>query len=552
MGKEVPPSEEPLTPADTPQAFVRHSAVMSVGTALSRVTGFVRLAAMAYALGVTESRLADAFNVANTTPNMVYDLALGGIISSVFIPVFVERMERGSREEAWHTARSVLTFSFLLLSAIALLAILFSRQIIDLYTAGVPAGSQRAAERALASVFLKWFMPQIVFYGLGAGVATGLLNAHRRFAAPMFAPIVNNLIATATFLAFFLVPGARHGTVGITNTQRAILSIGTTLGVVGMTVVLWPSLRRLGFRWRFTLDFHDPGFRRVGRLAGWAFVYAGINQLGLLVIIVLAGRVRGGYTAYQSAFIFFQLPYAIFAVSIMTALLPSLSSRWSAGDRDTFRAQLSRGIRGTAFIVVPAAFGYLALAAPIVALLLQRGVMGEASTDLLASVLQVFSIGLFSFCVFQLELRAFYAMQDTRTPALINLFAVGINTVADLIFVRSFKVEGLALGHATAYTFAAITAAVILRRRLGGLEGRRLGLALAQIGLGGALAGAAAFGVSRAVAAMLGTASRGAQVLQVGGGVAAGVAVFLGTAIAFRMPELALVRRMVAERRRRA
>jgi putative peptidoglycan lipid II flippase len=525
---------------------------MSVGTALSRVTGFVRLAAMAYALGVTESRLADAFNVANTTPNMVYDLALGGIISSVFIPVFVERMERGSREDAWHTARSVLTFSFLLLSAIALLGILFSRQIIDLYTAGVPRGSQRAAERALASVFLKWFMPQIVFYGLGAGVATGLLNAHRRFAAPMFAPIVNNLIATATFLAFFLVPGARHGTEAITNTQRAILSIGTTLGVVGMTVVLWPSLRRLGFRWRFTLDFRDPGFRRVGRLAGWAFAYAGINQLGLLVIIVLAGRVRGGYTAYQSAFIFFQLPYAIFAVSIMTALLPSLSSRWSAGDRDTFRAQLSRGIRGTAFIVVPAAFGYLALAAPIVALLLQRGVMGTASTDLLAAVLQVFSIGLFSFCVFQLELRAFYAMQDTRTPALINLFAVGINTVADLIFVRSFKVEGLALGHATAYTFAAITGAVILRRRLGGLEGRRLGMALAQIALGGALAGAAAFGVSRAVAAMLGTASRGAQLLQVGGGVAAGVAVFLGAAIAFRMPELALVRRMVAERRRRA
>jgi len=523
---------------------------MSVGTALSRFTGFVRLAAMAYALGVTESRLADSFNVANTTPNMVYDLAIGGIISSVFIPVFVERMERQSREDAWHTARSVLTFSFLLLSVIALLAILFSRQIIDLYTAGVPAG-QRAAERALASVFLKWFMPQIVFYGLWAGVATGLLNAHRKFAAPMFAPIVNNLIATATFLAFFLVPGARHGTIAITNTQRAILSVGTTLGVVGMTVVLWPSLRRLGFRWRFTLDFHDPGFRRVGRLAGWAFVYAGINQLGLLVIIVLAGRVRGGYTAYQSAFIFFQLPYAIFAVSIMTALLPSLSSRWSAGDRDTFRAQLARGIRGTAFIVVPAAFGYIALAAPIVALLLQRGVMGEASTDLLAAVLQVFSIGLFSFCVFQLELRAFYAMQDTRTPALINLFAVGINTVADLIFVRSFKVEGLALGHATAYTFAAITAAVILRRRLGGLEGRRLGLALAQIGLGGALAGGVAYGVSRGVGALLGTTSHAAQLLQVVGGVGVGIAVFLGVAVAFRMPELSLVRQMVAERRRR-
>src|SRR5205807_8055354 len=112
----VPPSTE-----DTTESFVRNSTIMSVGTGLSRMTGFVRLAAMAYALGVAESRLADTFNVANTTPNIVYDLALGGIISSVFIPVFVERMERGSREEAWHTARSVLTVSFLLLSAIALL-----------------------------------------------------------------------------------------------------------------------------------------------------------------------------------------------------------------------------------------------------------------------------------------------------------------------------------------------------------------------------------------------------------------------------------------------
>jgi putative peptidoglycan lipid II flippase len=555
VGKEVLASNEAVTPPldsslDTPQSFVRHSAVMSAGTALSRLTGFVRLAAMAYALGVTESRLADAFNVANTTPNMVYDLALGGVISSVFIPVFVERMERRSRDEAWHTARSVLTFTFLLLSTIALLGILFSRQIIELYTLGVPAG-QRGAERALASLFLKWFIPQIVFYGLGAGVATGLLNAHRKFAAPMFAPILNNLIATATFFAFALVPGARHGTIDITVTQKYILAVGTTLGVIGMTAALWPPLRRLGFRWRWTLDFHDPGFRRIGRLAGWAFAYAAINQLGLLVVIVLAGRIRGGYTAYQAAFIFFQLPYAIFAVSIMTALLPSLSSRWSDRDVATFRSQLAQGVRGTAFIVVPAAFGYIALAVPIVTLLLQRGVMSTESTDLLAGVLQVFSIGLFSFCVFQLELRAFYAMQDTRTPALINLFAVGINTVADLVFVRFFNVEGLALGHATAYTFAAITAAVILRRRLGGLEGRRLGVALLEIGLGGALAGGMAFAVSRAVAAGLGTASRGAQLLQVGGGVVGGLLAFLGVALIFKMPELLLLKQMLTERLRR-
>ena len=543
------PGENTETFTETRQDFVRHSAVMSVGTGLSRLTGFLRLFAMAYALGVAESRLADAFNVANTTPNMVYDLALGGILSSVFIPVFVERLERHSREDAWHTARSVLTFAFILLSAITILTVIGSRLITHLYTLGVPAG-QREAERALASFFLRWFMPQIVFYGLGAGVATGLLNAHRRFAAPMFAPIVNNLIATATFFAFALVPGARHGTILVTTTQKYILATGTTLGVVGMTAALWPSLRKLGFRWRWTLDFRDPGFRTIGRLSGWAFAYAAINQAGLLVVIVLAGKVEGGYTAYQSAFIFFQLPYAIFAVSIMTALLPSLSSRWAEGDVVRFRSQIAQGIRGTAFIVIPAALGYIALAVPIVHVLLQHGVMHAKSTDLLAAVLQYFSIGLFSFCVFQLELRAFYAMQDTRTPALVNLFAVGINTVADLIFVRFLKVEGLALGHATAYTFAAITSAIILRRRLGSLGGRMLVPALAKILVGGLAAGAVSYGLSHWVAATLGTGSLDRQLIQVVGSTAGGMLTFVVVAIAFRMPELQMIRQFVSVRLR--
>jgi putative peptidoglycan lipid II flippase len=273
--------------------------------------------------------------------------------------------------------------------------------------------------------------------------------------------------------------------------------------------------------------------------------------LGLLVVIVLAGRIRGGYTAYASAYIFFQLPYAIFAVSIMTALLPSLSSRWTAGDVGTFRAQLAQGIRGTGFIVIPAVFGYIALALPIVRVLLQHGVMGRQSTDLLAAVLQIFSLGLFPFCVFQLQMRAFYAMQDTRTPAIINFFATAINAVADVVFVRFLNVEGLALGLALAYAFAAITAAVILRGRLGGLLERRLWSSLARITVGGVLAGGAAYLVSIAVGRTLGTASLGPEVLQVGGGVLAGVAVFLAAAVAFRMEELVLIKQMVLERVRR-
>ncbi|HEY3210502.1 MAG TPA: murein biosynthesis integral membrane protein MurJ [Actinomycetota bacterium] len=534
---------------DTTRSFVRHSAVMSVGTALSRLTGFLRVAAMAYALGVTESRLADSYNVANTTPNIIYELAVGGILASVFVPVFVERLEDEGRDQAWHTARAVLTFALIVLSGVMILGILGSGLIIRMYTVGVH-GPEVDAERALAAFFLKWFMPQIVFYGLGAGVATGLLNAHRRFAVPMFAPILNNLIATATFFVFAaLTPrGATPTPVTISTFQKYVLAAGTTLGVVVMSLALWPALRRIGFRWRWTFDLKDRGLRRIARLAGWALVYVVVNQLGYLVVIALATRPRGGYTAYTSAFIFFQLPYAIFAVSIMTALLPSLSSRWADDDVVMFRSQLVRGLRGTAFIVVPAAFGYLALSVPIIRLLLQHGVMQAQSTDLLAKVLQNFSIGLFSFCAFQLLLRAFYAMQDTRTPALINIFAVALNTAVNFLYFRYLRVEGLALGHATAYTFAAIVAVTILRRRLGGLEGRRLVPAVGRILLGGLATGAVAYLVARLLGQAFGTASLGPQLLQVGGGVVAGLLTFVAVAAAFRMQELTLIAQMVRSR----
>ena len=534
---------------DTTRSFVRHSAVMSVGTGLSRLTGFIRVAAMAYALGVTESRLADAYNVANTTPNIVYELVVGGILASVFVPVFVERLDDEGRGQAWHTARAVLTFALIVLSGVMVLGILGSGLIIRVYTLGVHA-PEIDAERALASFFLKWFMPQIVFYALGAGVATGLLNAHRRFAAPTFAPILNNLIATATFLWFAaLTPkGATPTPAAISTFQKYVLAGGTTLGVVGMSLVLWPSLRRIGFRWRWTWDLKDAGFRQIVRLARWAFVYVVANQVGYLVVIALATRRQGGYTAYTSAFIFFQLPYAIFAVSIMTALLPSLASRWTERDLSLFRSQLAQGLRGTAFIVVPAAFGYLALAVPIVRLLLQHGVMRAQSTELLAKVLQAFSIGLFSFCAFQLFLRGFYAMQDTRTPALINIFAVALNTAVNFLYFRYLRVEGLALGHATAYTFAAIVAVLILRRRLGGLEGRRLLPAFGRILLGGLATGAAAYLAARWLGDVFGTASLGPQLLQVGGGVVTGGLSFLAVAAAFRMKEFTLIAQIVRSR----
>jgi putative peptidoglycan lipid II flippase len=514
---------------------------MSTGITLSRLTGFLRLSAMAYAIGVAQTRLADAYNVANNTPNIVYELVLGGILTSVFVPVFVEWLQERGRKEADEVARRVITLAGIVLSAIMLIGIVAAPVIVRLYTLRV-SGPGADAERALATFFLRWFMPQIVFYGIGA-IANGLLNAHGRFAATMFAPILNNVIVIATFVAFAALHGPGVPTPdGLTSLQRYVLALGTTAGVIAMTAALWPSLRATGFRFAWRLDPRHEAVRRIGRLALWTFVYVLANQLGLFVVIVLATGARG-YTVYVDAFILFQLPHAIFAVAIFTALLPTMSSRWVAGDTGGFRALLAQGIRATGFIVIPAALGYVVLARPIVRLVLQHGAANATDAQRVSSALVFFSIGLFSFSAFQLLLRAFYSMQDTRTPALINVAAVALNTVVNFVyfFVLNLDVRGLALGHATAYTFAAIAAVVILRRRLGGIDGREILRGLAKVVAAGAVTAAGAWLTARALERLLGVETIATQAAQVLGSVGIGLLVFLGMALLLRMEELTLI-----------
>jgi putative peptidoglycan lipid II flippase len=556
----APPDERPSGPGpedlrtddvqdpDVAGTFVRDTAVMSVGTAISRLTGFLRLAAMVYAIGITESWLSTAYNVANTTPNIVYELVLGGILTSVVVPVLVEWLDLRGRDEAWDVARRLFTFALVTLSVVAVVAIVFAPLIADLYTSGVPA-TDREEVHELATFFLRWFMPQIVFYGIGA-IAIGLLNAHRRFAAPMFAPILNNVIVIATFVVYVLLrPDGASGAVA-TTLQKYVLAIGTTAGVVGMTIVLWPSLRALGFRFAWVTGWRHEAVRKIASLAKWVLVYVAANQIGFLVVIVLANRDSPRYPVYAAAFILFQLPHAIFVVSIFTALLPAMSGRWAAGDVAGFRNQLAQGIRATAAVVIAAALGFIVLARPIVALLLEHGVVEQRSGRLVADVLVAFAIGLFPFSAFQLLLRASYAMQDTRTPAIVNIGALVVNVVANLVFFFGFDlgVQGLALGHATSYVFASIVLLVLVRRRLGGIEGRRIVTGLSRTFVAAALTAGAAWLVARFAGEVIGTETLVDQSIQVLGAVVVGMVVYLVAAAILHIDEVAMVRRQLLRR----
>ncbi|MEX2202512.1 MAG: murein biosynthesis integral membrane protein MurJ [Actinomycetota bacterium] len=545
------PSSSDLPSDDSARAFIRNTTVMTLGTTLSRATGFLRLAAMAYAIGVTESRLPDAYNIANVTPNILYELALGGILTAVVVPVVVEWLQERGRDEAWEVVRRLFTLAIVVLSALTVLGIVFAPLIVDLYTSGVP-GQDQAIVREYATFFLRWFMPQIVFYGVGA-VAIGLLQAHRRFAAPMFAPILNNAIVIATFLVFAAMPDPSSAEALATTAQTYVLAIGTTAGIAAMTVALWPALRATGFRFSWRMGWRHEAVTRIARLATWVVAYVAANQAALLVVIVLAGRIEGGYAAYAAAFILFQLPHAIFAVSIFTALLPAMSGRWADGDIDGFRRLLSQGIRATAAIVIPAALGYLVLARPIVRLLLEHGVTTPSSGDLVSDVLIAFALGLFPFSAFQLLLRAYYAMQNTRTPALVNLVAVTINIAADLVLFFGFDlgIQGLALGHAISYAFGSVVLLLLIRLRLGGIDGARVLGTIGRTLLAGVATAATAWLVARWLGSTIGTATLAEQSIQVFSAIAAGLAAFVAASTVLRIEEVHAVRRHLVARWRR-
>jgi putative peptidoglycan lipid II flippase len=522
---------------------------MSVGTALSRATGFLRLTAAAAALGA--GIVPSAYNTANVTPNIVYELVLGGILTSVFVPVFVEWLDKRGHEEAWALARRVLTLALVSLSVIAAAGMALAPWIMRLYYVGAPART-REASIALGAFFLRWFMPQIVFYGVGA-VAIGLLNAHRRFAVPMFAPILNNVAVICTFVAFAWLHSGSVTAATVTPGQRLLLGVGTTLGVVAMTVALWPSLRAIGFRWRPRFDWRDEGVRRLARLAAWVVVYVVANQVAYVVVLVLAGQEASWYTIYSYAFILFQLPYAIFAVSIFTALVPSMSGRWADRDVESLRHLLSRGLRMTAVIVLPATAGYLTLAGPITRLLLRHGQFGAADAATTARTLQAFALGLVFFATFQLLTRTFYSMQDSRTPALVNVVSASVNIGLDVLYVNGLGlgVQGLALGHASTYAFSTLVSLILLRRRLGGIDGTRVASSVARIAGGALVTAASAWLVARGVARVVDAGSVTGQVAQVAAAVLAGVLAFLGAAVILRIEEVDVLRMQLTARWRR-
>lgn len=459
--------------------LVRSSSVVALGTLLSRLTGLVRVGALTYALGALA--LADAYNLANTTPNIVYELLLGGVLSATLVPVFVDRFEADDDD----AVSAVLTVATVALACLTLLAVVLAPLLFAIYDkpeledAGVP--------------LLRLFLPQMLFYGWTA-LGTAVLNAKRRFAVPAFAPVLNNVIVSGALVAFASRVSASDPTVASVTDDRValwMLGLGTTAGIVAMTLPLWPALRQAGVRPRWRFEPRHPAVTTVVRRSGWTLGYVAANQIGLVVMLaVAAGTQTGLASAYTYAFIFFQLPHGLVAVSLMTTFVPTLSSAWRRGDLARYRERFGLGLRLLLTGVVPAVVGYLIVGGPLVAVLLQRGSFDAAATSDTSAVLRLMTLGLPGFSAYLFALRGFYAQGDTRTPFVLNVVQNAMQVVLVVLLVPNLDrpAHGLGIAYAAAYTLAALVALVVLDRRAGGVLDRRLGGVVVRLAVAGGVA----------------------------------------------------------------
>ncbi|MCX5375004.1 murein biosynthesis integral membrane protein MurJ [Streptomyces sp. NBC_00091] len=460
-------------PAPAPQkiSVLRSGALMAAGSVVSRATGFVRSAVVLAALGA--GLLGDSYAVANTVPNIIYMLLVGGALNAVFVPELVRAAKQHRDGGAAYTDRllTACTVALLVLTAVAVLA---APLIVRAYT---PAYTD--AERSTVIALARFCLPQILFYGLFTLLGQ-VLNARGRFGAMMWTPVLSNLVIIGVF-GFFLY-ASHGGSEGLTAAETRLLGLGTTAGIVVQALALLPSLRAARFRWRPRFDWRGSGLTRPLRNAGWLVMLVFTNQIAYWVVTMLSttvGHLPGGfgYAAYSSAYQLWIVPQGIITVSLVTALMPRMSSAAADGDLTAVREDVSYALRSSAALVVPAAALFAALAPWVMDCVSGYGDVTPAEVGAMAGMLTAFAPGLIAFSAQYVLARGFYALSDTRTPFFLNLVIVALNAglsyAAYLLLPARWAVTGMAGASSLAFTAGAAVTAYTLSRRLGPRAGAR-------------------------------------------------------------------------------
>jgi putative peptidoglycan lipid II flippase len=442
---------------------------MGAATAISRVLGFGRVLIIAAVLGTTD--LGNIFTASNSVSNVLFDLLAAGALSAVLVPGFVALFERGAGErDAEELAGALLGWSLLVLTPICLAGMLAAPAIARLLTAGTPDSAVAAAQARLATFLLRLFVPQVLLYAVGA-VTTAVLHAKRRFTVTAIAPIGNTVVMVSALLAFRALHGPGSPGLELSLSERLALGAAGTLGVAAFVGIPAVALRSSGFRLRLRLDrASTPGLSPAVRLSGWAGLQQAQTGILLGAALLVGMGVRGGVVAYQVAFAFFLVPYAVLALPLITAVLPELAGEASRGDLGGFGRSLRWALDGMVGLVVPVSVAGVVFG-PRLMEALAFGQTSGAGGRLIGSALGALAIGLLPYGAFLLFVRAHYALGQGKAPATAALGSAVLGAVfmavAGAAAHGDARLASMGAGHSAAYLVGACVLGVRLARRTG-------------------------------------------------------------------------------------
>jgi putative peptidoglycan lipid II flippase len=520
-----------------PPQLARSAGVIGAATMTSRVLGLVRDQVLAFLFGAGDQM--DAYNIAFRIPNLVRDLFAEGAMSAAFVPTFTQTLATEGRERAWRLGNYVVNALLLATGVIVVVGMVFAAPIATAFAsayAGVPGKLE------LTISLTRVMFPFLALVAVATALM-GMLNSLHRFFIPAVSPAMFNV-------------GSIVCTIGLAPVMPLLgwpvimaPAIGVLVGGFGQMAVQWPSLRREGYRYRPELDMGDEGLRRVLALMGPGVVGLAAVQINLFVNSILAtGEGTSAVSALSYAFRLMYMPIGIFGVSIATAVVPVLSRQAARSDAAGMRETVSNGLRMMLMLNVPATIGLMVLAVPIVALIFEHGAFTPAHTAATAAALAFYAPGLVGYSAVKIAAPSFYALRDSRTPAIVSAATVLLNVVLNLTLVRAMGFTGLALGTSVSAIFNAAVLLWLLRSRLGGLDARRVAGSFARIVTAACVMGLAAWAADAAIAAGLPSRSIPVMGLRVAAGIAVALVVLDRAARLLHAQEFNEARAMVLAR----
>lgn len=500
---------------------------------ISRMLGFIREATLASSFGASWET--DAFLAAFTVPDFLYDLLVGGILSSAFIPVFSSYLATDREEEAWEVASTMINLMAIVMLVCVALGMVFAVPLTKLVAYDFTGQTLSMAVKLTRIMF-----PAFVILAL-YGLMQGILNSYKHFAAPAVGAIAYNLC----IIVFGLLLQPRFGIMSF--------AIGVVAGHIASFCIQFPVAVKKGFRYRFTLNLKHPGVRQMFMLMVPTMLGLAANRVNLIVNQSIASGIsEGSITALRMASRLMWLPLGVFAGSIAVAVFPTLATQAAKKEMTAFKQTLSMGIRSIFLITIPASVGLAVLSTPIVRLLFERGEFSPQATLVTAYALIFYCVGLFAQAGVWVVTRAYYALHDTMRPVLIAVTTIVINVALNLLLRPVLAERGLALAYSLTGIYNLAVLLYILRLKIGQIGMKSILRSFVMVTISSAIMGLVTYGVAYYLGTVLDLKDTVNQAVQVAVSILVGLLVFAGAVLLCRLEETEIITGIIKRKLKKA